>query len=305
MALETANLAGLSQTGAPVTMRGSMAIPTTAAARAAIISRPAVVSGALPFQSVCTTINLLVDVITVNITLRRSVDSVNINSYDRRDGSFHGKTAEKEAGGPVSPRRSEAGPGRGGGADDSARRHRAADAACRRGEAGGLADGLVPPFLGQAGAACGGRTGGLPDAEGRADRGLGRSRAGPGWVRGDGPGLRAVRRRPSGALPGDVRPLRRVVLEGRGVRRGGRGGVPGTRRFTGGATAGGDRPAGGPAHARQIRLVSGARDRDARHRRPAARGRRARRGAESVRGRAASRCDRGGRVNVSATRRAM
>src|SRR5688572_3434758 len=98
MALETANLAGLSQTGAPVTMRGSMAIPTTAAARAAIISRPAVVSGALPFQSVCTTINLLVDVITVNITLRRSVDSVNINSYDRRRWFVPQKNGRKRSG---------------------------------------------------------------------------------------------------------------------------------------------------------------------------------------------------------------
>src|SRR5688572_16450847 len=84
MALDTANLAGLSQTGAPVTMRGSMTRPITAAARAAIISKPAAVSGALPFQSVCTTTNLLVDVIAVNMTLPGRVDSVNIKTYDAR-----------------------------------------------------------------------------------------------------------------------------------------------------------------------------------------------------------------------------
>src|SRR5687768_18601936 len=98
MALETANLTGFSQTGAPVTMRGSMARPMTDAARAAIISRPAAVSGALPFQSVCTTVNLLADVITVNITLWRSVDSVNIKIYDGARWFVPRKNGRKRSG---------------------------------------------------------------------------------------------------------------------------------------------------------------------------------------------------------------
>src|SRR5688572_32418609 len=84
MALETANLAGLSQTGAPVMVRGSMARPISAAARAAIISRAAAVRGALPFESILSTSASNLDVITVNINLPVIVDNVNIHAYDHR-----------------------------------------------------------------------------------------------------------------------------------------------------------------------------------------------------------------------------
>ena len=47
MAVETANLNGLSQAGAPVMMRGSTSMPTSDAPAATTISTPTAVSGGL------------------------------------------------------------------------------------------------------------------------------------------------------------------------------------------------------------------------------------------------------------------
>src|SRR5688572_12818057 len=80
MAMDTANFAGLSQTGAPVTVRGSTASPTIAAASTAIISRPDAVRGALPCQSFFNMLCSVDNVITVNMTIARRVDIVNIKA---------------------------------------------------------------------------------------------------------------------------------------------------------------------------------------------------------------------------------
>jgi hypothetical protein len=50
-AIDAANFAGLSQTGAPVTVRGSIMRPIAAPANAPSIKTPVVVSGRLPSQS--------------------------------------------------------------------------------------------------------------------------------------------------------------------------------------------------------------------------------------------------------------
>src|SRR5688572_18243578 len=78
MPIETANLAGLSQAGAPVMVLGSSARPATAPASTGIMRSAVTVNGVLPFQSLSSTALLLCDVITVNITLVPSVDYVNI-----------------------------------------------------------------------------------------------------------------------------------------------------------------------------------------------------------------------------------
>src|SRR5436190_672181 len=81
MAMEAANLAGLSHAGAPVMMRGSTARPITATASAGIIKRPVAVRGALLFQSLFNTAVLLgCNVITVNINIDECVDTVNIKT---------------------------------------------------------------------------------------------------------------------------------------------------------------------------------------------------------------------------------
>src|SRR5688572_14806084 len=79
MAMEAANLAGLSQAGAPVMVRGSRTRPTTVAASAATISRPVTVSGGLPRQSLFSTSGLLMNVSTVNINIGQRVDTVNMS----------------------------------------------------------------------------------------------------------------------------------------------------------------------------------------------------------------------------------
>ena len=76
--METANLAGLSQAGAPVMTRGSIARPTMAPASGTSMRRPVTVSGLLPRQSVSNISNSPLDVSSVNITIRSSVDTVNI-----------------------------------------------------------------------------------------------------------------------------------------------------------------------------------------------------------------------------------
>ena len=132
MAIETANLAGLSQAGAPVMMRGSSQRPTADGGergehqQADGGQRRAGLPQARQAQArdpvVIMRPSVRPDVVTVNITIAIDVDSVNICSLrwsvpDTRSAGPRRKTAE-----PLPPRRPAPRPDRGGAADHPGRR---------------------------------------------------------------------------------------------------------------------------------------------------------------------------------------